>query len=524
MNDDSRNKTASNIWAFIGSMRLGIGLLVAASVLSFAALMAGELLPDAFKSLPFLQFLQMSDPFRSWWFRVLLALIGISLLVCILQRGPDLVRQAFLPSFLLSPAQFQDRENLFHYSVERGEAVAEAVLGSLAIKSAIRRLAGGAAYTVSSGGLSRLGPLLVHIGMLLLIIGGITIGVGGRFSRISGAAGDTLRFPEGDFSLYIKDFRIEYYPISLNQWVETPNGRRGQVVKLHSDSARISIPTRNGGAEEIVFALAQLRNDFLVADGHRLTPYQGNIRSYTTDAAALVNGQEVLNRSIEVNRPFRFRGFRIYQSSFEYYQQSMTVDSATLSISQDGRADTTIMTAVSKSDSIALGEGLILTAGRFLPDFRLDETMRAFSVSDELNNPALRLSLIFPDGDMVSQWIFQRATGHATGQLGPLNVRLVDFKGVHTDADQYHTILDVYRSPSAGLIWTGLIAATLGLILGYGLTQRKVWAFVQKRAGGPDEIWITWRSERPSEAFEERMRRILKAMPLEPSGSSKNVR
>ena len=76
-------------------MRFAIWILVLAAAMSLLALLIGEFLPPGTANSPIYQVLGLGDPYRSWWFRLMLATLALSLIVCIIERAPILFRQVF---------------------------------------------------------------------------------------------------------------------------------------------------------------------------------------------------------------------------------------------------------------------------------------------------------------------------------------------------------------------------------------------------------------------------------------------
>jgi len=221
-------------------MRFGIWLLVVISILSFVALMIDGLAPMELKQSSVFQLLQLSDPFRSVWFRLLVGLMGVSLVVCVINRGPGLTIAAFRRSFRVTRSFYERNDRSVSYVGDDSLAKALAFCKCLHLSVIQKPVENGVAISASTGNTSRLGPLLVHLGMIVLILGGLATGFSGEKSRISGSPGDTLNFAERGFDLLIKDFRIDYYPLSLNQWVEFSSGSRGIVKKYQAIRSRLT--------------------------------------------------------------------------------------------------------------------------------------------------------------------------------------------------------------------------------------------------------------------------------------------
>jgi len=488
-------------------MRFTIWVLVAGAFFSLIALLLSELLPRELQQNAIVHFLRMQDPFRSWWFRLLLGVLGISLFICIFDRAPVLIKQAFTRSFRTRISQFDGHFDTHHVSCHDGEQNALTVMKRLGLSVRRQKTKDGIAFSGVSGRLSRLGPLLNHSGMLLLIIGGFVIGLTGGSTRIIGSSGDIINEPDWEFTLRIDDFEIIYYPVSLNQLVLTSDGSRGNVIDIEGDSAEVAFTAHKKKTLTRWFPVDSLKNDFLMFNGRKSSPYQGNIKSYITRATVLVDDTPVLSKAIKVNHPLRFRGRRFYQSSFDLHDINTDVDSVVIRYRQSDQIDTVITLAVG-STPVDLGwNGLKVAAERFLPDFRLDRNMKAFTASGHLHNPAVRINVLNSENEFNGIWVFPHEMGGMGHSRSDLSMQLLDVRGVQTEPGGYITILDVNYTSGNWLIWAGFLVITLGLLLAYSKSYISVWALIKKDDNGLDEMFILGRSSRDDSSFKERLSR-----------------
>lgn len=323
-------------WRLPGSMKFAIYLFIITALLSLFSLLIAEFIPAESIGSPFVEFFKLSDPFRAWWFRLLLTILSASLTFCIIRRGPALIRQAFSRTFVHDPEALKTFKSYRRFETSAGDAWISGHLRRRGLS--VRRDERGDTVAISgcSGSLSRLGPLLNHLGMLLLIIGGLAVSITGYRVQVSGEAGDTVTRPEWDFDLFIDNFKIIYHPLSINQWVETTDSRRCKVIELRDDSAMVMLSVHHDASQHRWFHVDSLRNDFLIREGDRSTPYQGNVKSYVTSAVLITDKARLPARRIEVNHPLRFRGYRFYQSSFEAGGVVTEVDIAGITITPTG--------------------------------------------------------------------------------------------------------------------------------------------------------------------------------------------
>ncbi|MDP8241104.1 MAG: cytochrome c biogenesis protein ResB [Candidatus Hatepunaea meridiana] len=489
-------------------MKFAIWILVLTAVLSLFSLIIGEFLPTGTSQTLFVALFELNNPFRAWWFRLLLGILSISLTVCIVQRTPTLIRQAFGIPVFFNQNVLRSFKSYRRTNQPDGEVWASRLFNRLGLSYHRIEKGGYTALSGKSGGLSRLAPLLLHSGLLLLLIGGLIIGISGYSLHVRGSAGNIITNPEWDFALRIDKFELFYHPLSINQWVELPDGLRGKVVRVQNDSARIELSGHSGKVHYHWFPKDSLENDFLISKGGELTPYQGNIRSYVTTATILVDDSALFEDRIEVNHPLRFNGYRFYQTSFETGGVNTDVDTIVVQVQSDH--GTEIVKLTPEGDSVSLPWlNWSLKPGSFYPDFKLDQDMQPFSASGHLHNPAMRIKLFDDNKEVGERWVFKQVLGNMGGDDLPLSLHIVNLVGVTTRPADYITVLNVRKESGGWVIWAGFIFVTIGLFLGYGLNYRQAWVVIVKKPEGNDEIHLAIRCSNNDHGFRERFDSIL---------------
>jgi len=480
-------------------MKFAIWILVLAAALSLMALLAGELLPKSASNSLLFQLLGLGDPFRSWWFRLMLGILSLSLIVCVIERAPVLFKLAFVRSFREDPGQLGAMPFFTKAIVADGDAKVAGILRKLGFSVVRKEADGKIIFSGTSGGLSRIGPVLSHFGMLLLIIGGLAVSLTTYKTNVVGVPGEIVELPEWGFRLKIDDFRIIYYPVGLNMWVETLEGRRGKVEQVRSDSARVVFGAPPN-ARSIWFPKSVLKTDFEIpGDGGGMMPFQGNIKSYRSSVTILEGDRELYKKEIEVNNPLRERGYRFYQSSFQALGFQTVIDTAIFHY-ENGEAHGEIRVKVGSGQVPLPGSDLLVAVPQFFNDFKLDPEFKPFSATNELNNPAARVE-VFQNGSQVgASWVFARADAHMAGNL-PMTLNLIDATSSQSGGGRYATVLEVTKEGGRPIVWAGFFIMTIGLMLTYMLTQRQAWGIVVKRGDGRDDVYLAANSPKDPEHF-----------------------
>ena len=235
------------------------------------------------KTAQFFQLLDIGDMYNSWWFLGLLGLFSLNLIVCSLERIPQVFRILRRDNLLLTPEQLHKmptRHELtlpisFDQAVER----VHTLWGRHGWRAKTADKNGGRLFVADKGGWSRFGVYVVHCSILVILLGAV-IGSSAVAEKIlhrpTFAFKGSLMLPEGqstnhlitfkrgvhidlDFQLRCDDFSIEYYP-------------------------------------------------------------NGMPKTYRSQVSILEGGQVVRQEKIEVNKPLTHRGITFYQSSYQPYQ------------------------------------------------------------------------------------------------------------------------------------------------------------------------------------------------------------
>ena len=242
------------LWKTLNSTRFVIILLILLAVASIGGIVLGEKFPVGFygaeehyrakygdRSFETLAALGVFQPFRSFWFHTLLALLSASLVACSVSRLRVTVKTALGLHFRQSPAELMSLKQHARLALADGaSANAEKIGRALRRRGfAVRRAPGtdGTALAASRGGLSRTGPYLTHVGLLLLIFGGMASGILGRSEWVWLEPGETWSGMGKDFSIKLARF-------------EVPENARGEIMQFNS-TVEVTTPDRGSFTQTI---------------------------------------------------------------------------------------------------------------------------------------------------------------------------------------------------------------------------------------------------------------------------------
>jgi cytochrome c biogenesis protein len=275
-------KKKKSIWDIFASVKLAIitlSLLAATSIigtiipqnkpLQWYAQEYGVTLAKLFKML------DIPDMYGSWWFLALLGILCTNIIICSLERFPDVWKQMKV-SGLDTPFKRlakMERKNEWRSSSSLEITVLEldARLNRNGWKSSSRNSDGETLLFAQKGAWSRTGAYVVHTSILVIFIGAII----GEFYGFKG----NVMIPETQ-----------------------------QTDKIYTFDGTKTIDL-----------------DFTVrCDSFKLELYPtGMPKRYRSELTILENGKELFQTPIEVNSPLKYRGITFYQASYEGYRDFM---------------------------------------------------------------------------------------------------------------------------------------------------------------------------------------------------------
>jgi len=276
----------NEVWAFLASVKLALFTFFTLAITSVIGTVVPQGKEMAFYvekfgpgTAKFFQILNVPNMYGSWWFVSLLVLFSLNLLVCTIDRFPNIWRLVNMDNLALELdriAKMPKRQS-FNSKLSPAELTAgiEAVLPGLSWKFVSADCEGGRLFSTQKGRWTRLGVIMVHVSILVIFVGAI---IGAAFG--------------------------------YKAFVMILEGRTANQVYAY-DAKRTAVPL-----------------DFsLRCDRFALELYDtGAPKEFRSDLVVLKDGQEVLKKSIEVNDPLQYGGLTFYQSSYEGYEDGLVLE------------------------------------------------------------------------------------------------------------------------------------------------------------------------------------------------------
>lgn len=454
------NKTiVDKIWNFFSSVKVGVWLIV----ITLVASALGTILPQEMYIPPIMPAAEYYEDqygwigklyydlgfhnlYSSWWYLILIASIGISLVICSLDRVVPLYR-ALKKQRVSRHESYLQRQRVFGVSEveETDKAFSMAKEKLKEKKYNIREEDGN--LLAEKGRFSRWGPYVNHVGLIIFLIGGMLRFVPGMYvdKILWIREGETKVIPETNGEYYLKNdaFILEVYD------KEKDNKVFGEAID------KAGMVAKN---------------------------YQSNVTLYKKQGDAVAGEEADLEKvkdyEIRVNEPLKFDKFALYQ--VDYKLNELNKMSFALTNKQTGEefGDLTIDLNDPK-DVYDLGNGYKTEIVSYFPDFEFDENGEPVTKSRIPNNPAFVFKMFTPDKpDGEISFVAIRQTIEPFGD----NEYKMAFKGVDT---KNVSALTVRKDLTLWIIALGGAIFMIGVAQGSYWNHRRIWL---RRVNG--EVWV----------------------------------
>jgi cytochrome c biogenesis protein len=189
------------------------------------------------------------------------------------------------------------------------------------------------------------GSDIVHIGLIIIIIGGIVSGLGGFRTDLNISEGETIPIPQADFKLRLDKFVTEYHP-------------------------------------------------------------NGSVKDWKSTLTVIENGSDISSKTIEVNHPLSYKGIVFYQSRYGWDWKNPTLE---IWAKKKNDPSFLRKFELGVGEKAPLGEENIeITVLNFIPDFIIGENNEIATRSLDPNNPAAHIEGWQEGKKIFSSWIFAK--------------------------------------------------------------------------------------------------------------------
>jgi cytochrome c biogenesis protein len=220
-------------------------------------------------------------------------------------------------------------------------------------------------------------------------------------------------------------------------------GAKGSIMAREKSTVPFYFSYSTG--ERIPLGFELRVNDF------SLTYYDsGTPKEYRSDLTIIDNGQEVLNKSIVVNDPLKYKGFTFYQSSYQAY------DEYWISIQNQNTGERKSFLAKPGSELKWREAGITFGIVNLLEPDRWGRYRLKIWFSDGKGEP----SVFWLDGDME------------------VSVERIDGTYAFKSQQLFATGLQIAKDPGVWPVYIGCTMMLLGLIVAFFLSHRRLWVYI----------------------------------------------
>ncbi len=339
--------------SFFSSVKLAIFLLIFITLASII----GTLIPQHRSPAEYMaqygqltglfQKLQLTKLYQSSWFITLLLLFSINIIVCTLTRLTPKLRKYFKPKLDIEAKRIfalKTKEKFSkNWALQRSKDEIKRGLLSHRYRLKMSEEKGQVSFLARKKTLSWFGSDVVHLGLLVIIIGGVISGWGGFRQSLSLSEGQILPVPRADFQLRLDKFETELYP-------------------------------------------------------------NGSVKDWKSTLTVIEDNTPSLTKTIEVNHPLSHKGFIFYQSSYGWDWKNPAVE---IHIKRKSDPSFLRKIEVKLGEQVPLqDDNIIVTVKHFVPDFIIDENNQVTTRSLQPNNPAAFIEGLKEEEQIFSGWIF----------------------------------------------------------------------------------------------------------------------
>ncbi|MBT9281929.1 MAG: cytochrome c biogenesis protein ResB [Hydrogenibacillus schlegelii] len=424
-----------HLWRFFASVKVAVWMIVIALIASII----GTILPqEQFKqsSLPPEIFypqtygligeiyyrLGFHNLYYSWWFIALLLMIGISLVVCSIDRAVPLYKALKKKRLPTDPGFFR-RQRLFA-AVEAPEDAVDRLRAAFA-RRRFQLTEGKGTLLAEKGRISRWGPYVNHVGLILLILAFMLRLIPGFYldDYVWVWDGETRAVPGTPYYVKNERFDVTFY---TEADFPDPKAFRPGIVK----------------------------------------EYATHLVLYRKDGDRLV---EVARGTTRVNHPFEYEGLYLYQSG----EQVGELYGLVLDV-WDKQKNASVgqihLSLYDPPEVVDAGGGYRVRVLEYYPDLRINEKGEPYSESPRPNRPAFILEITGPGVEAGEKnWVIAGVDSDTILPDKRFKYKLAGFDLRNRSG------LSVRIDRGLPAVYAASAIVVLGLFMGFYFQHRRIW-------------------------------------------------
>lgn len=384
--------------------------------------------------------LWLTDVFHSWYYISLIVLLAINLTVCSIKRLPRIWRQTFGSERImklderaekhLKPVsmRIRDPEDVINLLVKKGFKV-------------FKEEEGGKIYLFAEKGrYSRLGVYIVHIALLIIMAGALIDAIFG-----------------------------------IRGFLPVPEGETSNIMLVGNDDRRVRLPfaVHLKDFRIITYGEEAQQKGIKVAEAFR-----DAVASYRSDIEIINSGKKVAEGIVEVNKPFDFKSYRIFQASYGLTggvaQMGIVVVDKNLAQKEDQAHKAILGRVIVKGGEVTEFKDMLISVERVVlniqnPDAGLEGDLA----------PAVVLKVLWKRKAYNVPVVYDpQLTVMVYSQVKELEEFPYVFF-MDGFEPQFYSGFQVSYHPGTNIIWAGSILLVLGMLVAFYTVHRKVWVRIE---------------------------------------------
>ncbi|WP_042346280.1 cytochrome c biogenesis protein ResB [Bacillus massiliigorillae] len=441
------------IWNFFSSVKVGVWLII----ITLLASSLGTIFPQQAyipQTLPPEQYyreeygklgklyydLGFNQLYSSWWYIILVASLGISLVICSLDRVVPLYR-ALKTQRVDRHEDFLRRQRVYGVTQLEDHDVDIATIKKRLQDSKFKVREVDGKILAEKGRFSRWGPYINHIGLIIVLISGMMRLVPGMYY---------------DKVLWVREGETEAIP-----------GTKGEY---YLENKKFTMEVYDKEKESEVFTTAIEKNGMVAKN------FQTDAVLYKADGEPLPGEKPKLKQEkeqiIKVNEPLKFRTFALYQVTYKLDELNKMSFYLTEK-SSGNKLGMVTLDLHNPEKTFDLGNGNKVEVVSYLPDWELNDEGEPITKTRIPNNPAFVFRMITPDKpDGEISFVAIKKTIEASEN----NTYKMAFAGIETKNVAGLTVRKDLTLPILGL---GGFIFMIGVIQGAYWNHRRIW--IQKK-------------------------------------------
>ncbi|WP_057914329.1 cytochrome c biogenesis protein ResB [Peribacillus muralis] len=438
------------IWNFFSSVKVGVTLIVIALIASAVGTILPQEMyipstatPAEHYELEYGWFgkvyyeLGFHNLYSSWWYLIIIGMLGISLLIASIDRFFPLYR-SLKKQGITRHDGFMKRQRIYGVTkLDDHDINLDKVKAGLKRQRYHIREENGH-ILAEKNRFSRWGPYVNHIGLIIFLIGALLRSVPGMYidKVVWLREGERKEIPgtNGEYYLKNNEFTLEVYD--------------------------------KGNKEDEQYSAA------IDKTGTIAKTYQSDVTLYERKGDALpgekVDLEEVKDYKIKVNEPLKHDHYSLYQVDYKLDELS-TMAFNLINKKTEEKFGGVKIDLNNPQKRYELNKGYSVDLISYFPDFEFDDKGEPRTISKIPNNPAFIFKMHTPDkpeGEV--SFVAIKETAEPLGE----NTYKMAFNGVET---QDVTALTVRKDLTLWILFTGGIIFMVGVVQGSYWNHRRIW-------------------------------------------------